>query len=186
MVAENYYYLVSSLPALKLGERPVIDSTEFLEQAAAELDPVLFASLEKVALVPQESDCGSAAVENEWNAWETYLRNILLRHRTESGDKIHRWAREERDVFPGVRRHVEEALNQPNPLQRERELDELRWMTLEGLRVTHEFDFSALIIYRLQLLLAEKWAAQDAEQGMASLNRMVEKLEKQAREKRNS
>jgi hypothetical protein len=182
MSIDSYYYLISALPMLRLGERPVLDSDEFLALAQAHLDEERARQLECVDPVPD--GCGCCDAEDKWRAWETYVRNILLRERGGSTEVVHRWHRHEDDVFPGVRRLVEEALNHDNPLQRERMLDELRWKELDALRVTHEFDFEALVIYRLQLFLAEKWARQDAESGMENLNKLVDKLGNEARDKR--
>lgn len=167
---------------LQMGEEPVLDSEAFLDLVKGNLDETHARQLESIEPIPNGTGC--CDIERHWLAWETYVRNIMLRERTDSAELVHRWHRHEDDVFPGVRRLVEEALNHENPLVRERLLDELRWNMLEGLRVTNEFDFGALVIYRLQLFLAEKWAGQDMELGMENLNRLVDKLVNDARDKR--
>lgn len=179
MSVEGYYYLISSLPMLRFGDRPPMDSATFLAGAREHLDAGRMARLEAVSLVPDAVDLGEG-VAAEWRAWETYVRNILVRHRAKSPEAVHHWHRPEADVFPGIRRQVEEAVEYDNPLQREHALDELRWRMLDGLRPTHEFDFEALVLYRLQLLLAEKWSGRDSVAGMDSLNRLVDKLEEEA------
>ena len=171
-MAGEYYYLVSSLPLLRLDDPPPLTSEAFLELCRAHLAEARFRRLLAADLIP-EGEPGGAA-DGGWRAWETYVRNLLAAVRgtalrRETGDSL----RPELDVFPGDRRRVEEIMNEGDPAARERALDELRWRRLDDLAVGHHFDVDALVVYRLRLRILEKWAAREPERGKHNLAELV-------------
>ncbi len=187
-IISMYYYLVSSLPMLRLEEAPAWNSAAFLDACRGHLEPGRLAALAASDLVPAAAEAPSCcAAESRWRAWETWLRNSLADARAagRSGEQGS-WKRPETDVFPGLRRQLEEALNAANPLLREQALDRLRWQFLDALKVGCEFAFDALFVYRLQLLLAEKWAAVDAAAGGKRLQELVAAATARAQEKRRT
>lgn len=180
---DSYYYLVSSLPMLRLGEPVALGTAAFLATCESLLAEADFARLARLRLVP--GDAPSCQAERRWQEFEIYLRNLLVRKRAaEAGIQPDRWLRDEPDVFPGSQRQIEDALKSPNPLLREKALDELRWHHLEDCSVGHEFDFDALAIYHLKLQLAVRWAALDADAGTEILQELVSGSVEMAREKR--
>lgn len=182
MSFDKYYYLISSLPVLFLERAPGIDSETFLESCRAELSEKRSQQIERVELAPRNPPVCPAEVR--WQAWETYLRNLLVRRRCHHTgcDKAHQWFRRESDVFPGIIREVDEAMTEDTPLERERILDRLRWRQLDDLAGEYQFDFDALVLYKIRLLITEKWRDQDLERGRNVLNELTEKLLAQARE----
>jgi len=175
-MASAYYYLVGSLPYLKLGEQPLLNSDSFFDMCENFVSPKELEKLKSLSLVP--SDNPGYEVETAWNEFETDLRNWSVRIRSQrlqrDGDNF---LRPEGTLSGSMELHVTEALDQKTPLEAERRLDDLRWQQLENLEVGHQFDFQMLLIYRLKLAILEKWGRHDSEQGLKHLNDTVVTLQ---------
>jgi hypothetical protein len=180
-----YPFLISSLPGLRLGEKPFYASEAFLEQCRPHLAPERFADLAAVRLLPAAAGACCCDTAQRWRDFEVFLRNRLAEWRAArtQGD-AERWRRPEADVFPSLQREIDEALAAPEPLARERALDALRWRHLDGLVPGHELDFDALVNYRLRLQLVEKWADLDPERGRVRVRELAAATVAQARTKR--
>ncbi len=186
-MATQYYFLISSLPLLRFGAVPFLSSSRFLELVAEQEGERLAASLSEVSLLPGDSPRFTA--ESFWYAVETYIRNYLLRARCSKPAQIDAWKREERDVFSGVDHQLHKALGAANPLERERMIDQLRWDILDeallGQTLLGEtFSANALVVYRIRLLLAEKWQGHSLEKGRQIVADLVEKAQEEARQTR--
>ncbi|OPZ27110.1 MAG: hypothetical protein BWZ02_01767 [Lentisphaerae bacterium ADurb.BinA184] len=181
MTVDNHYFLVSSLPLVRLGSAPPFTPEAFDALCRPHLTSAQAAGLEAVSLLPNGRPCCDA--DRRWQAWETYLRNLLARARAaRAGEHPQEHLRHEDDVFPAVRRQVEDALTAANPAARERALDELRWRRLDDCGAPpHQFDFDALVVYRLRLLLAARWAAPRPADGRERLDRLARRAVEQAR-----
>jgi len=178
-----YAYLIGSLPGLRLGEKPFYHTAAFLDMCREHLAPAQFAALAAMTLEP-ERPVGSWT-DRKWQEFELYLRNRVAAIRaSRNGMDASIWQRHEVEVFPGSLRAIEEAMAASDPVQRERLLDELRWQRLNDLIVGHEFDFEALVNYRLRLLLVEKWAAPDLDPGRQCLRTLVDGATAQAEQHR--
>ena len=181
----SYYYFVSSLPMLRLGESVPISSEEYLDGCRSQLSTEFIEKIEQVALVPDGTP--RSATEKQWQDWETYFRNALVRHRVEgTGKKPDQWLRKETDVFPGLETRIEEAYATENPASRQFALDEIRWDKLDDLSIYHPYDLGALVIYRLRLLLAEEWSVLDTDTGYDQLENILTDVEEQANNVRNA
>lgn len=175
----SFYYLISSLPLLHLGRDIPITSREFLDYCRTHLSSSDTGKLEAISLVPDGN--ARTPVERQWQEWETYFRNVLVRHRCRAqGKKPDQWLRYEASVFPGVDREIEEALSGDDPASRQMMLDRIRWQHLDHLAVFHAFDFEALVIYRLRLLVAEQWLAKETEKGFAQLEEITGSIVEEA------
>lgn len=167
----HYYYLISSLPYPRLGGEPPLRSVDFLAQCAAHLTPAEVTALANVELIPQVT--AASPVEARWNEYETYLRNALVRIRSA---RQHRdptiYLRLEHTAFGGIEVAVRDAYNR-DPIRLEEQLDRLRWQFLDDLVVSHEFDFTAVFVYRVKLLLLEKRSGLDAATGQRRLDEAV-------------
>ncbi len=183
-MSSSYYYLLSSLPLLRWGTRPAVADGDFLAQCEGQIPLAALAELRAVSLEPG-GDHSPAGTETAWHAWDDYIRNLLVRARA---SHQHRdpapMLRPEADVFPTERREVDELLANDNPLERERALDHLRWRRLDSLEAGHPFDFDRLVVYRLKLLLLDKWTRFDSETGARNLAELVEAGLEQAAEQR--
>jgi hypothetical protein len=170
-----FHYLVASLPQLRLGEAVALRSPEFLEVCGRYLEPEDQALLEGAGLLPSPEAPHPALAR--WQDFETDLRNHVARARA-ARRKVDAepYLRPEGDLSSELERAVAEALDQANPEDGERRLDELRWRFLDNLTVGHPADLTNLLAYRLQLLLAEKWVDLDADQGLARLEQQAKVL----------
>lgn len=181
----SYYYLVSSLPLLRLEESPPFSSAAFLDTCREQLSPARFDALQRVVLIPGDGKVCCEA-ERLWEAWETELRNSLVRRRASALDLDPvSWIRPTSEVWVQLDRQVEEAMNARDPWQRELALDRLRWQQLSDLEAGHSFDFDKVVIYRLQLLLVEKRAAYALERGSESRDRLLEHIVSDAHARRS-
>jgi hypothetical protein len=77
-----------------------------------------------------------------------------------------------------IDRSIEEVLSVPNPAEREKMLDSLRWKALDDLEFGHNFDFDSLCIYKIKLMLLEKWVGKDQRKGLENLDAILNKIEK--------
>ncbi|MDX9980965.1 MAG: DUF2764 family protein [Lentisphaeria bacterium] len=183
-MSPSHYYLISSLLPLRWGSRPPLSSADFLAQCEGQLAADDLADLRAVTLAPPEGREPRGA-EARWHDWDGYVRNLIAGTRAallrrDPADQL----RPEREVFPSDRREIEEILTNDNPLERERALDHRRWRQLEELESGHPFDSDRLTVYRLKLLLLEKWAQFDAKNGERNLAGLVETGLQQAAEQR--
>lgn len=187
------FSLISSLPALRLFEPPAISSEEFMDLCASRFRGFELELLRSLSLLPGEKlsglirRCPEKSLPRRYAAWESALRNSL------AGLRASKWKHGE----PGASRRLEggyetdadfcakQAAAVPDPLERERILDQARWRKLEELERAfsiHMFSFDAVCAYRLKLLIAEKWTARKAADAPAHLDRAasaVQNSEKQ-------
>jgi len=182
-MADLFYYQLSSLPLLRFGEPAPVTVAAFDELCRTQLPLAAATGLARVTLEPDGRSC--CEVERRWQAWETYVRNCLVRLRAARlGVEPSAFLRHDDDVFPGDRRRIEEISSDPDPLVRERELDRLRWQRLDDLAVEHHFDLGALVLYKLRLLLVTKWTGRTAAAGSQVHERLVGAAAEQAADKR--
>jgi hypothetical protein len=181
----SHYYLISSLPLLRWGSRPPTSSADFLAHCEGQLAEQDLAELTDVSLVPRTA--GRTRAERRWIAWDGYLRNQIARGRAHHRHQdAAPFLRDETDAFPTDRKELDEALAQDSPLERERSIDHLRWRRLGDFESGHPFDLDWLVLYRLKLLLLEKWARFDSETGTANFAELVDAGLRQAAEQRVS
>jgi hypothetical protein len=169
----DYYYFLSSLPLLERGQAAPVGEDEFLQQCAGQLDEEEFARLREVTLAPLGTP--TCEVARRWQAFETYLRNELVRARADARSlRPEGWLHEEPDVFPGIQHRIDDALAAPDPLAREKALDDLRWTAVEDFLSGRQFDFNCLAGYYLKLQIAAKWRAYDPGAGAERYRNLVE------------
>lgn len=174
-MAAHYYYLISTLPLLRLEDEPSLSSEDFLLRVAEHVTEAQIERLRDLAETPPVPEFCPAA--QRWNEIEIYIRNSVLRNRSDTDRRrIEEWTREEQDVFPGLDPQIDDAVNAPNPLERERRLDRIRWTVLEEARFARPFEIDALAVYRLCLLMAEKWAAVDPTAGIERVREIADAL----------
>ena len=138
----DLFYFISSLPALRWGEKPQLCYDAFLTACQEQLGPELTAQLKAISLIPGGHPASTTLAA--WEDWETYLRNAIAESRAAKLRKnAAAWLRAGNGLYPGDRKRLEDALNQPTPRDREHAIDLLRWQQLEHLAAMHEFDVAA-------------------------------------------
>mgnify|MGYP001001401064 CR=1 FL=1 len=130
----GFYYEVSSLPLLRLGEAPPFTVEEYVAFCRRQLPAEAAAAVAHADLEP--GGAAASAVEQAWDAWETCMRNALVRLRAGRAElPAAASLRPESDVFPGDRQRVAAIMAEADPLKQALELDRLRWRRLEDLAV---------------------------------------------------
>jgi len=180
------YYLVSSLPDLSWEAEPAFGSERFLALcndwlSEGEKNTLTTLSLQPpapcdhsdyFAAAPQLKTV-SASVASAWYRWETALRNRLVKQRAAAGQDPARMLHGESELVTEIENGVTEAWNQTDPMERERVLDRMRWRFLDELENHNTFNFGYLCIYRLKLLLKEKWQPRQRDAGRAKLEQIL-------------
>jgi hypothetical protein len=170
----GYYYLISSLPMLMFDETASLSVEEFNETCADKISESDLEILNKLSLIPeagQSFPVNSAA--ERWRQWEICLRNRIAAHRAPHGKDIHDYLQEEKACFCDIDTGIQEAFGLKNPLEREKHFERMRWNALDDFESGHHFDFDKLCIYKLKLLLLEKWNERQVEQGEKNLDVML-------------
>lgn len=162
----NHYYLVASLPMLFLGRPPPFTLERFRALCREQLGAADLAVLDD--LLDREGAGKAHPFVRAWRESEVRLRNATARARA---------ARTGREVAPYLRpavgfdvyaeQVVGEAFRRGTPLEREMELDRLRWTILEDLAAGQPFTLTAVLAYALKLRLVERWQAWDEQAGRA-------------------
>ncbi len=173
-----YYYLLSSLPLLRKGEQPPITSEHLISACSQMLGAGTAEKLQQIKLFPEEEiPFRKSSAVNRWYQWETELRHRLAKFRALRLEREF----EEADYANGmadIDRSIEEILTNANPLEREKLLDSLRWNALDNFEFGHDFDFDILCIYRIKLMLLEKWIGREPRKGFENLDAIIGNLEK--------
>ncbi len=177
----NYYYLISTLPLLKIGEPPPFSEACFLEECARWLSSADLDALTafRLAPLPAKGAVSASPLQASWLEWESALRNALVKIRASNLDRD-----PEKSLRPAAptnldtERGAAEAVAITDPLQREKALDHARWRRLDELEFLHDFDLQRLCVYKLKLLLCHKWVPRTQEKGKANLDAAIDELEK--------
>ncbi|WP_081941757.1 DUF2764 family protein [Spirochaeta lutea] len=185
----QYYYLVSTLPALFLGGEPSLTPEHFLSQCSDWLSARDIAILRNTNLIPPAkwNETSTNALLLQWWEFEYLLRNELTAQRAsnfgKSPEEFFRAAPGSEILrgFGHVADAVRSTIQDSNPLQAEVGLNELRWGFLDELSLSHFFDLEALQVYYLRLLIATRQSSFSVERGTESYknhyDRVVEKLD---------
>ena len=168
----NYYYLVASLPSLGMDEAPPLSIAEFRELCAEHLTPRDLRVLDTV--LDENEPADGTGFLREWRQRETRLRNAVVHFRaarlqTEAGPHL----RSQKGVSLFTEQRVHDALSRPSPLERERGLDELRWMNAEDLAGRNPFSIRTVLSYAVRLQLAHRWTGMDPQKGAARRDALV-------------
>jgi hypothetical protein len=168
----TYYYLGASLPMLFLDRPAPIGLTAFRRSCREQMRPADGEAIQR--LLDADGEGVDHPFVRRWRNGERQLRNAVARARA---------ARLGRDAAPHLRpvegvsvtqdRRVAEAFTRGTPLERELELDRIRWSLLDELAGLQPFTLAWLMAYALKLRLVERWAGLDAGMGEARLEGAV-------------
>jgi len=165
---KEHWYLVASLPHLRLGEKPSVSAEQFRmlcsDWLSADEQQVVEAILD--GALP-ETDLSSA-----WVAGETQLRNAVARVRARQYN-VDAAAHSHTGFEVVIEQGVADAFARDNPLEREMEMDRLRWKLADERSVGDSFGFSAVLAFAVKIIIAERWAALDETVGKASVEELV-------------
>ena len=176
----DYYYLISSLPDVAPESDPPVRTEVFLSLCSDWLSAEKLKQLTELTLLPSDSADQQGGVIAEWSRQETDLRNRLALRR--AGNKVE--AASLRGEIPfnmTFDAAITDVWNQTDPRERERMVDRIRFRFLDELEYRHLFDFGRLCIYKLKLMLREKWLPRKREPGRAALELTLSSVEEHYR-----
>jgi hypothetical protein len=172
----EYFYIVSSLPFLRLREAPQITSSELQDicdrgLSQGDHSQFLSASLNIQDVQPEN-------VHNEtlkrWIVFENSLRSELVQLRAQQqGTAPDPHLRTELPWDPSVVPSLREMTRDGSPLDLEDALLEVRWRFLTDMETGHYFDLDALVIYALKLQILERMSSFDTEAGGQILEKII-------------
>lgn len=166
----SIYYLISSLPLLSLNQRPLITTEAFVDACRAQLNA-------------EDADAAKALIQNTpsqhpfvlaWRDKDTILRNAIARARARLADTdTERWIRPTEGCDTGIALLVDDTFEQPDPLKREKKIDEARWLIAESLQGYDPMSISVALGYAIKLTLAWRWANLNADAGRETFEQLT-------------
>lgn len=198
-MSKEYYYLISSLPALTIDEsnnKAKISIADFDDQCRANISEEEAELIEQISLTPTvamlEGD-GDKFLTNKNNPtsidttvvedfykWEMHLRNAIARKRAPRNRDLTHILQYDYDFHAEIERTVQNAYSMTNPLDRENLFDNLRWNFLNELENCHQFDFGFLCVYKIKLMIVAKRLSRDIEVAYECLENVVENLQQKS------
>lgn len=174
-----YYFFSASLPSLSFGRDPGLSVADFDGLAADQMPPEKLAELKSGTLAVNREP-GSAAglprIYADYTRFEQYLRTRIAERRA-GRDEDHAVKLPDPELYFGeVDAALAPAAAAPDPLEREKLIDRIRWRMLDDLEAGHEFDFDGLCVYRLRLAILNKYRGRSAERGRSSFNAAVDRI----------
>ena len=171
---KQYYYLICSLPFIKQEEAPSINAGEFRSLCQEQISLKDLQLLDAVSLVPvKDNPFAADSSAFQWLALEKNLRKRMALYRAGRKSENTNRAMPKGDDFSDIDRGIQEAYAKSNPAEREKHLDSIRWRWLNELEFGHYFDVNKLFIYKLRLLIHEKWQSRNNERGYENFDRIV-------------
>lgn len=158
---------------LFLDEELPISSEEFL--AACESVPTSLNTEDIRHILKGEPEKGKHPFIRKWLWRETQLRNAIARERASKANvEAEPFQRDYKGFDTYTEKVVEEAMNRPNPLERELMLDRFRWKTIEDMALFDPFGITAVFAFALKFALAERWSRLVEEKGKALVESFLE------------
>ncbi len=167
---KKHWYLVSSLPYLRFGEKPPLDRIAFRAACVGQLVPADLAVLDAV-LENCEPPAGAAL---QWWTGEVQLRDAVVRVRAKARSAdASRFIKPHVGFSTTIEKMVADAFTRSNPLEQEMEIDRARWILAEEIAVSDPFGFPAVLAFAVKLRIAERWAAMDEKTGQERVEDVV-------------
>jgi hypothetical protein len=180
-----YYFLVAQLPYLSPQmSKPPFSSLSFRERCAEYLTKKEIALFDAcVAGFEEKKTVGSPGGSSFLSAWkqrEEALEYALARLR--AGRQKREFMTEGFYVTPDIENQARTAFGMDNPLEAELFLDKGRWDALEGLLGRDYFGINVVYAYYIKLLLLERKASFQADEGFEEYKTRYDEILKKAPE----
>ena len=170
----NYYFLISSLPHVAIGETPSLSMDAFTAMCEEHLQK------EDMAALAELKDNRLTKSNNRFiarlNEKETILRNAIVRQRSQ---KLNRDPSPYISETSGFDSHIEKAVadafSAQNPLEKEFAIDKIRCEIYEEVKGLDPFSPNVILAYAAKLRIAERWAAFDRNKGQKVADTIINK-----------
>jgi hypothetical protein len=153
---KQYYYLVSSLPALVFGQKPPVKFSQVTTYCQTYLDPNDFIILEKI--ISRDADVARLSrFYHEWILWDQGLTKEIAAFRAykmnskENGQPFALPGRH--SIYIGL---LGQLFSAAHPFQAEMMLAEARWKHLDEMEFSCYFDFEKIVSFVLKLQIMER------------------------------
>lgn len=167
----TYYYLISSLPALRADQDPPLSYDEFLGMCRTAVSPSVYKALEELSL---SSDKGTFA--KEWSAfYKTFKAELDYQRNIRLGRPCP--VPEYRDAESSA--VISAAVGAENPLEAEKLLMGLEFKRLDEMTSLHYFDDWVLMGYAMKLKLLERRRAFKFEDGKEEFTHLFTGIQEQ-------
>ncbi len=171
----QFYYTVASLPLLRYGESISLTHQEYLEDCRKWLKPWEWRILKASTIVP-ETETEFPGIAEAYRRWEVNLRNELVRLRAGAQGLSAETYQRKGESFPDTAVLAATAFKESSPLEAEDVLNRGRWDFIESLKTGHFFDLEFLILYSLQLQIAERRMKFEEEKGYARYQEIYQNI----------
>lgn len=151
----KYYYLVATLPYLKLAAEPPISTKTFLEECGKWLTEKDLQAVSEVGANQQKETSLTMPLLKEWKEFDGALRESLAKERAANKAKEQSKQNDE----------IKRIISQGNPLLVEKEFEAVRWAFLEDKEPLYQFDVNSLVIYHLKLQITERLTTFNKDKG---------------------
>lgn len=175
-MASDFIYILSSLPMLSFEGEGAVDYKDFLETCKSLVTPKEYKKLCELSLRTKSDKDDGLSVLKVWDHWGTAMNEVIAlwrahRRKTDAALYLH----PVREAYPNDVRRLEAILQMKGIHEKQDAWELLQWNRLEELADAEYFNFSALIVYALKLLLLEDRRKRTAETGKAAFEAMVSK-----------
>jgi hypothetical protein len=171
----NHWYLVSSLPVLRLGEKPTMSVDAFRAACMGHLSEDERLAVEAV-LENREPEAGETPAGWWWNR-EVQLRDAVVRVRAKNrGSDATPFLKPYVGFSVAIEKQVVDAFSRPNPLEQEPALDRARWGQADELALTAPFGFPGILAFAIKVRIAERWAELDEETGKEKVEELIQEV----------
>ncbi len=163
-MANKYYYLVASLPFLRLGRKPSITKEAFLYECRKWLTPddmKFLLSADYAEGMPPRTE--NPMLKELWRM-DYRLREDLAEIRKA----------QMRGEPPRVPERLRAVVDAEDPLKAEMELARIRWSILETRSNENFFDINWLVLYFLKVQMLRRLSTFDKEKGEAFFYKLCE------------
>ena len=160
---DKYYYLVSSLPTLYYDGEESITRSVFLEECRKWIQGNELKQLEEVNGLIRDGAVSNSSVINKWKKFERTLREELaaLRQKRRAGKTE-------------ITKMLMDAMEEKDPLSKEKAIEKIKWDFLEDEEHKHMFDINRLVVYFLKVQILERISLFDKEKGKETFERLCE------------
>jgi hypothetical protein len=168
----EHVYLVSSLPYLRFGEKPVMSAEEFRAACVGWLSDDELALVD-AALENRAPEAGGPTAAQWWNG-EVQLRDAVVRVRAKNRGVDASSFIQPYDGFSAtIEKMVIDACTRSDPMEQEMDLDRARWSLIDELALNTPFGFPVVLAFAVKVRIAERWAQMDEEAGKEKVEELI-------------
>jgi len=166
----DYWYLVSSLPGLRFGDKPAMSIETFRSACFGELTEEQLNGVDAAL----ENRAPDSALASAWWNGEVQLRDAVVRVRAKSrSTDASRFLKPHDGFSATLEEMVTDAFTRATPMEQEMDLDRTRWTLVDELALARPFGFEGVLAYAVKLRIAERWAGMDDEAGQEKVEEWV-------------